>query len=218
MRHRRIIVATLVAGAGAGMLGFAQLSKIKELGTKTTQKVEDRAKEVAAAADTPTYDVDASHSSVVFKIQHAGVSNFYGRFTDLDGEWSFDPDDASTARFNFSIPTRTIETDNRKRNDHLKSGDFFNAAQFREITFESTSVEAKAGGMYELTGNLTMLGETNKITATLEWLGTGQMRGTALGAFEARFTIDRTDFGMDFMVGPLGRNVELIVAVEGRQQ
>ncbi len=100
----------------------------------------------------------------------------------------------------------------------LKSGDFINAAQFREITFESTSVKQVSGDMYEMTGNLTLMGETRKITAELQWLGTGEMRGATLGGFEARFSIDRTDYGMDFMVGPLGRDVDLIVALEGRQQ
>ncbi len=217
MNRTKTIAAALIAAAGAaGMLGFAQYSKVKEIGTRTTEKVEDRAKQ--AATDAPSYEVDASHSSVVFKIQHAGVSNFYGRFTDIDGAWTFDPADPSTARFNFSVPTRSVETDNNRRNEHLKSGDFFNAAQFREITFESTSVKQVSGDMYEMTGNLTLMGETRKITAELQWLGTGEMRGATLGGFEARFSIDRTDYGMDFMVGPLGRDVDLIVALEGRQQ
>ncbi|MEZ6242125.1 MAG: YceI family protein [Phycisphaerales bacterium] len=214
MRHRRIIVGALIVGAGAGMLGFAQLGKVKKIGENVVDKVENAGKEVAAHVDVPTYGVDSVHSSVIFKIKH-GVSNFYGRFTDLKGEWSFDPSDASTARFAFSIPTKSVETDNARRNNHLKSGDFFNAAQFPEISFQSTSVEATSGDMYEVKGDLTMLGKTRKITAQLEWLGTADMQGKTVGAFEAHFTIDRTDYGMDFGVGMLGKNVDLIVAVEG---
>lgn len=214
MKHSKLIVGALIAGAGAGMLGLAQYSKVKKIGEDVVDKVEDQSKQ---AADAPAYGVDAVHSGVIFKIKH-GVSNFYGRFTDLNGEWAFDPEDASTARFAFSVPTKSVETDNARRNNHLKSGDFFNAQQFPEIAFQSTSVTNTSGDIYEIEGDLTMLGETRKVTAQLEWLGNADLQGKTVGAFEARFTIDRTDYGMDFGVGMLGRDVELIVAVEGPKQ
>lgn len=186
------------------------------------------AKAVATAATATTtgsalasYSVDRVHSNVVFNVRHAGVANFYGRFNDFDGSFTFDPESPSNGSFDFTVQTSSIDTGNRNRDDHLRNADFFNARQFPTITFKSTGIR-EAGDGFELTGDLTMMGETKPVTAELDWIGTGSFRGKDVSGFEARFNIKRTDFGMDTYVAPdggegggLGNTVNLIVAVEG---
>lgn len=173
--------------------------------------------------DAMTFSVDKTHSSIVFKIRHMGVSNFYGRFNDFGGEFSFDPEDLASAKFNVTVKATSIDTGNDGRDGHLRNADFFNVGDHDEISFMSTGVsKSSKEGMYELKGDLTMLGETKPVTATLEWGGTkdgGERMGTIAG-FEARFTVKRSDFGMDYGVaqGGVGDEVTLIVALEGRKK
>lgn len=173
-----------------------------------------------------TYKVDTVHSSVIFQIRHSGITNFYGRFNDLSGEFSFDPDSPTDAEFAFEVATESVDTSNQKRDDHLRNADFFNARQFPTITFKSTGVEPVEGDLYKLTGDLTLHGETRPVAADLEWLGTSTgPQGGMIGAFEARLEIKRADFGMSKYLAPdggegggLGNTIKLIVSVEAGQQ
>lgn len=178
-----------------------------------------------ATSETPIYKPDAVHSSVVFRIKHAGVTNFYGRFKHIDGEYSLDPENPADSFFNFQIKTASVETDNEKRNNHLRSPDFFNVRQFPKATFESESVTKTGSNTYEVEGDLTLHGETNPVTATVEHTGSGTWQGNDILSFEADFRIKRADFGMtNFLAsdhsddGPLGNTVHLTVSVEGIKQ
>lgn len=179
-----------------------------------------------AAAPAPAhaasdFKVDGGHSSVVYKINHLGVSNFYGRFNAIDGEFTFDAAAPESAKINVTIKADSIDSGNGQRDGHLKSPDFFNVKQFPEITFKSTGVK-KAGDGFELTGDLTLLGQTKPITATLVHVGekdAGARFGYRSG-LEARFKINRGDFGMKYMIdnGGLGAEVEVVVALEGARK
>lgn len=177
---------------------------------------------VRRSAEAAAYKVDGVHSAILFQIKHSGVSNFYGRFNEFDGEFTFDPADATAADFSFTVQTASVDTHNQKRDDHLRNADFFNSRQFPTITFESTGVEHVGGDDYRLTGDLTLHGETRPVTADLEWLGTGTSpSGAQIAGFEARFDIKRSDFGMTKYLAPdnsdnggLGNTVKLIVSVE----
>lgn len=178
---------------------------------------------VPNVVEATSFKVDTVHSSVVFKIRHNGVSNFYGRFNDFGGEFTFDPEDLSAANFDISVKATSIDTGNDNRDGHLRTAEFFNVGDFGTISFKSTSVSNADGkGMYSLAGDLTMLGTSKPITAKLEWIGTkdGGERMGFLGGFEATFTIKRSDFGMNYGIerGALGDEVTLFVAIEGRKQ
>lgn len=160
------------------------------------------------------YAVDGAHSSVVFGVTHMGSSRFYGRFNKVDGRFSFDPTDPSKARIEVEIDANTIDTAIEDRDKHLKSPDFFNVKQFPKIEFKSKSLEKKGDG-WVLKGDLTLHGVTKEIAADFEWIGTGEMRGTKKGGFEANFKVKRSDYDMNFMVGPLGDEVKIIVSLEG---
>lgn len=207
---KRALIATAIA-AGS-LTGLAALSGFTAA----------ESRELAAVTTAERlYEVDGVHSSLVFKIRHAGMANFYGRFNNFSGQIHFDQADPTKSRFNFTVQTDSVDSGNTGRDGHLKNADFFNSRQFPTIKFESTGVKAAANGKYELTGNLTLMGETRPITATLTDVTTGKVRDNDALGFEARFSIKRSDFGMTKYLAPdngeggaLGNTVELIVAVE----
>lgn len=169
-----------------------------------------------AAAARASYTADPVHSSVVFNIQHAGAARFWGYVSEVSGDFTLGDEGGS---FNFEIPVEKIYTGAARRDDHLKSADFFNAAQFKTITFKSTEVSPAGNGKWKVTGDLTMLGETRPVTVEVTKTGEGTFRETPVAGVEGTLKIKRSDWGMSFMVGQgLADEVEVIVAVEGRKQ
>lgn len=162
------------------------------------------------------YQVDPVHSTVIFRVQHLGVSYSYGRFNDPAGTINVDDSDLSKSGIEVSVDVAKIDTDNAKRDEHLKSPDFFNAKVYPTISFKSTSVKKTGEKTYEVAGGLTLRGVTKPVTLNVEWVGTGKdpWGGTRTG-FETSLTIKRSDFGMDKMVGPIGDEVKLIISIEG---
>jgi polyisoprenoid-binding protein YceI len=180
----------------------------------------------AAPAPTPpraleSWVVDSGHSSLVFRIRHMGVSNFYGRFNELSGRLAL-ADNAAQNSLTFSVQAASVDTNSDKRDQHLKSPDFFSAKEFPVIEFRSTSVKPAGDGALDVAGKLTLHGVTRdlavKVQETGRRAGDGEHPGVA--GFEARFTIKRSDFGMDYGVeqGSLGDEVELVLAVEAQQE
>jgi polyisoprenoid-binding protein YceI len=170
------------------------------------------------AAHADTFKIDPVHSSIAFSIQHLGITDFIGRFNDVSGTVVFDKADPSKSSVEISIPVESIDTHNEKRDQHLKSPDFFNAKQFPMIVFKSKSVEA-SGDDYKVTGELILHGVTKPLTLEIKRVAEGQgMEGeTRLGG-GTRFKFKRSDFGMDFMQGPLGDEVTVFVSLEGVKQ
>jgi len=113
-----------------------------------------------------------------------------------------------------------IDTGNERRDGHLRSPDFFNAKQYPTITFESTSIEQVGENRYEVEGELTLIGQTRPVTATLEWISEGETPQGYKSGFEAQFSIMRSDFGMDKFIegGGLGDEVTIMVTVEGARK
>lgn len=170
------------------------------------------------AADT--FKVDTVHSSIVFKVKHMNTSYAWGRFNDFTGTFSLDDQDPAQSALSFVVKTGSIDTGNKQRDGHLKSADFFNAAQYSTIKFTSTSV-TKSGDDYEVKGDLTLHGVTKPITAKLTRTGMGKgPRGGTIAGIEANFTIKQTEFGMSKMVGPqgVGDDVWVNVSIEAGKQ
>lgn len=161
------------------------------------------------------YKVDPVHSTVIFKISHFGVSHFIGRFNQPEGRVVLDENHPEKSLIDISVQAGMVDTANTKRDDHLKSPEFFNAEQFPLIAFKSRKVKKLSGNQYEVDGDLTLLGKTRGITVTADYLGSGKDAwGGYRSGFHSRFTIKRSDFGMGFMVGPLGDEVEITVNLE----
>jgi len=160
---------------------------------------------VMTAANAQTnWKVDASHSKLGFSVTHAMVSETEGKFKIYEGTVSSKSDmDFTDANINFSVDVNSINTEDEKRDGHLKSPDFFDAAQFPKMTFKSTSMKAnpKAGKTaYTLTGDLTMHGVTKKVTLTA--IGASKVVKDPYGNFKNGFkvlgTINRKDFGLSW--------------------
>jgi polyisoprenoid-binding protein YceI len=167
----------------------------------------------AVWASAETYKIDAVHSQVIFRIGHLGVSKIFGRFNTTEGTFVTD-DDPSKISFEATVSVDSLDTGNPQRDKHLKSPDFFNAKQFPEITFKSTSV-AKSGDTYQITGDLTLHGVTKSITVPMTKIGEAKTMAGERAGFGTEFTVKRSDYGMNFMPGAVGDDVELLINLEG---
>jgi len=176
----------------------------------------------AAPAATESFVIDPAHSSVTFRIRHL-VGKTPGSFTDFGGTVTFDPADPTTGRVEATIQATSIDTHNDKRDDHLRSPDFFDAATHPTITFKSTKV-TRAGEAYKLSGDLTMHGVTKPVTLDLQVLGVGPGFAGKVAGFEARGVLQRKDFGISWNRAldagslVLGDEVEIVITVEAGVQ
>lgn len=166
----------------------------------------------AIAADT--YKIDSEHATVIFRVSHLNIGDAYGRFNDPTGTVVYDKADPSKSQFTFEVKTANVDTDNEKRDAHLRSPDFFDAKQFPTITFKSTKVDG-SGDTLNVTGDLTLHGVTKSITFPIKKTGeadTGKMGYRT--AWEANVDLKRSDFGMTGMQGPIGDDVHLVISFE----
>jgi len=172
---------------------------------------------VATRADT--YKVDPVHSATIFRINHANIGYVWGRINDPGGTFVLESD-LTKSTFNIELQVANVDTHNEKRDAHLKTPDFFNARQYPTITFKSTAVKQGADANHlDVTGDLTLHGVTKSITIPIELTGKGQFPpGMERAGLEATFSIKRTDFDMKNMVGMVGDEVRLTVALEGVKQ
>lgn len=171
-----------------------------------------------ASADPINYKIDTSHSAIIFKVKHKGVAYSYGRFNEFGGTVVADTDSLTDAQIEVTVKADSIDTANEGRDKHLISGDFFNTRQFPELTFKSTSIEEAEDG-YKMKGEITLLGKTQEVEADLDFVGADTANdGTNLIGAEATFTIKRSEFGMNYMVGPLGDDVKITVSIEANDK
>ena len=171
-------------------------------------------------SEAATYAIDGGHSSIIFKIMHAGVANFYGRFNEITGQFVYDEANPANCSFDITVPTASVDTNNTKRDNHLKSPDFFNTPEHPEFTFKSTKVERKDEKTLAVTGDINAHGVTKPITVDFVLTGMSESRRGVKAGMETTFTIKRTDFGMDTYVasGGLGDEVTFTIALEAVKQ
>ena len=163
------------------------------------------------------YEVDAGHSSVLFKIRHVGVSNFYGRFNEVAGRYTLDAEDPSQNTIDFVVDAASVDTNSKDRDAHVKNEDFFHVDEHPTMSFKSTSCEETEPGHFALKGELTLLGVTKEIDVAAHLVGAGEIKmfRDYRSGIEATFTVLRSDFGMTKYMGALGDEVTLIVSLEG---
>ncbi|MHC4838247.1 MAG: YceI family protein [Planctomycetota bacterium] len=167
----------------------------------------------AAAPSAGSYSVDAVHSSVMFRILHNRVANFYGRFNEVSGSFTWDGEDLSKAKVMLEIPTASVDTNDAKRDDHLKGPDFFNVRRYPKLTFKSTKVEGTPGAL-KVTGMLSLHGVEKEVTADAVFTGYAETQFGTRAGFEATFRIDRTEFGIEAYPDNLGAAVDVTIALE----
>lgn len=151
---------------------------------------------LAPDTEIHTYSVDTAHSNVGFKVKHLGILNVNGRFESYDATVSVDRNDLSTLQATARIRVASIDTGIQRRDDHLRSADFFDAANHPDMTFVSREVRNVDGNSFDLVGDLTIRGTTREIVLRSQFLGTAEFMGGERVALEARGEIDRFEYGL----------------------
>ena len=174
-----------------------------------------------AAAQTSTWTIDPMHSQSGFEIRHLGVSNVRGSISIIGGKVEWDEKNPSKSSVVADLDTNTVNTTMAARDTHLKSPDFFNAAQYPKIHFESTKVTGVVGHL-KVEGNLTLAGVTKPVVLDVDGPVPPQkgMKGGLVSGFEATTTIKRADFnfGPKFAPPALGDEVKITIDVEMDKQ
>lgn len=138
-----------------------------------------------------TWTLDPAHTTVSFTIRHAGISRVRGTFDEVEGQLVVGPS-LEDLRFSADIQVASVSTNNQGRDDHLRSPEFFDVAQFPVMTFRTTEVSKKG-----LTGELSLHGETRPVELDLEFEGTAtDPFGVYRAGFSGKTTISRKDFGL----------------------
>ncbi len=166
----------------------------------------------ASAAD---FDIDSGHSSAIFRIKHHDVAYFSGAFKTVKGTINYDASNPAASSIDLTIDASSVDSRNGNRDEHILSPDFLNAKQFPAITFKSESVTAN-GSDLDITGTLTLHGVSKEITVTAVKTGEGvhpRSKKPLIG-FHSEFTVKRTDFDMNFMVGPLSDDIQFPLSLE----
>jgi polyisoprenoid-binding protein YceI len=150
----------------------------------------------APALRAEVYEIDPAHSSLGFRVKHL-IGKVPGRFTKFAGTVSYEPGKPEGWKTEAKIDAASINTDNEKRDGHLKSPDFFDVAKCPEITFKSTKITDVKGETAKLLGDLTMHCVTKPVVLALEIGGTTKDPwGNARASWSATGTINRKDFGI----------------------
>jgi len=176
----------------------------------------------ALAQSTSTWEIDPAHSNIQFGVRHLMISTVKGRFPKFTATAVADEKEPTRAIVEASIDTASIDTGEAKRDEHLRSPDFFDVAKYPTISFKSTKVEAAGDRRFKLYGDLTMHGVTKPVVldveATPEVKG---MRGETRAGARATTKVNRKDFGINWsksMDGGgvvVGDDVDVTIEVEG---
>lgn len=184
---------------------------------------------VPATADT--YKIDGAHTKAVFTVKHLGISNVTGQFTKVNGSLDFDdfftsPEKAKDAKTNAVIEVTSIDTGIPKRDDHLKSKDFFDATEYPDIKFTSKEVKVTGDKTFDILGDFTMHGVTKPVVLNAVYNGQAKdpFSGVEKIAFTANTKINRKDYGLtwnkqletgNFLVG---EEIDITLEVEADKQ
>lgn len=172
---------------------------------------------LVSAVSAKDYITDKAHTNVGFKIKHLQVSNVKGGFDDFEGSIDFDPDTKKLNKFEANIKVASVNTKNDKRDDHLKSADFFEVEKYPEMKFVMTEFASKDGGEEgTVKGDLTIKGVTKPVELKYEFGGivkNDKEKIDKLG-FALEGDIDRTAFGVGEESVAIGSKVNIEIEVE----
>jgi polyisoprenoid-binding protein YceI len=176
----------------------------------------------ALAADT--YNFDKVHTEASFQVRHM-LTKVRGNFTDFAGTIKLDAAKPEASSVEFVIKTASVNTGEPKRDEHLKSPDFFDVAKFPELTFKSSAIKATAKDKYDVTGTLTIHGVSKQVTLPVSFLGFIKTPwGDERAGFETGITLNRKDYGLvwnkTLETGALlvGEEVEVSINIESVKQ
>ncbi len=173
-----------------------------------------------AYADAPKWEIDPAHAGIYFSIDHI-FSKVKGHFKDFDAEIYFDPNNLDQSRASFTVKVDSIDTNNTKRDGHLRSDDFFGAKKYPEMRFESSAVSHLGGNLYMVDGTMTVKDVSRKVKLPFTFLGAQPNPFNAkqeVAGFEMSMNIDRFDYNVgngNFLdLGVVGKYVEVLISLE----
>jgi len=153
---------------------------------------------MAMSAQTAEWDIDVPHSSIGFSVSHLVVSEVTGKFEKFSGTVNFDGQNVETGSVKMEIEVASINTAAEKRDNHLRSADFFDVENFPTITFVSKKVTKGEGNKFQIVGDMTMRGVTKEVTFDCVFRGTTEFMGAPVAGFKAHAVINRQDFGVSW--------------------
>ncbi|MES1981332.1 MAG: YceI family protein [Pseudomonadota bacterium] len=167
----------------------------------------------AQAAES--YTADPDHTYTHFAVNHMGFSTMYGRFDKSSGKIKLDRA-AKTGSVEIAVQAASVSTGMPKRDDHLRSPDFFNAAEFPTVNYKSSAVKFNGDSPASIDGNLTLLGVTKPVTLTIDNFkcGTNPMNKKEQCGANASAQIKRSDFGMKAYLPGVGDDIKLVFEIE----
>jgi polyisoprenoid-binding protein YceI len=169
-------------------------------------------------AKTETYTIDPVHSSITFKIRHF-FSKVTGNFNAFEGQIVVDQENMEKSQTNASIDVKSINTRNEKRDNHLRSADFFDVEKYPAMTFKSKKWNKTSENEYEVTGDLSLHGVTKEVVLNVKSVGFGEgVKGTYLSGWEASTKIKKSDFGITYGGATLGDEVEIAIELEAQRE
>ena len=172
----------------------------------------------ATSQGQDVFQIDNSHSSIIFSISHFNIGYIYGRFNRCSGVATMNRNDPGRCEFEFEIESKSIDTNDVGRDSHLKGEEFFNVEKFPSIEFKSTKVE-KLKGVYQVTGIMKIREREKQVTIPLQLLGVGKgPLGNVRMGMIGKFSIKRSEFGMDSMLDHIGDDVAITFSFEGIRQ
>lgn len=170
-----------------------------------------------AAIAPGSYVIDSAHTSVNFSVDHMGYTKLSGRFNDISG--NIEISNKNSSSLSVIITTASIDTNHSKRDEHLRSPDFFNSKQFPEIKFFSPLSSKKNHENGKIMGEIEILGVTKPVELTLVKGNEGKDPwGLYRIGYTASTVIKRSDFGMNFMQGGVGDDITLVIQVEATRK
>ena len=177
----------------------------------------------ADALRADTFAIDKGHTVVAFSWHHLGMTRQEGRFPEVEGTLAFDPAKPEESRLEVAITTGSITTGYPERDRHLRTSDFFDAANHRTMTFKATDVKVSGEKTGEVTGELTIRGVTKPVTLAVVWHFTGDhplaqfntaFAGKTMAAFSARATIKRSEWGLSRVIPLISDAIEIRIESE----
>lgn len=173
----------------------------------------------AALAQT-TYTVDPSHTNVLLNVSHGGFSDMTIEAVNPEGTIIFDQENPENSSVNIIMKSANIDGDGEKFNEHLHSADFFNVAEYPEITFKSTKIEVTDDNEGKITGDLTLRGVTKPVVLEVDFNKAGEnpfSKKQTIG-FTAEGEIKRSDFGIEYALPFVEDEVEIDINIEAVQE
>jgi len=168
-----------------------------------------------------TWTVDKSHSRVGFSVSHLVITDVEGNFKNYEAEITTTGDDFTKSTINFSINTKSIDTDNEDRDKHLQSDDFFNSEKYPQMTFKGKSMKKVGDNKYKLVGDFTIRDVTKQVELDVKYNGTVKDPwGNTKSGFKVTGEIDRFDYNLKWNktieAGSLvvGKDVELVIDLQ----